>query len=91
MTPMYGTLVTIVAQTFIFLSPVVANLLQCSKVVTKPTPSNPLYSHSKLFGANNATPKDVEALKYYCLNDLIHTILTNQMVSTDNWFSTLTV
>ena len=38
-------------------------------VVANPTEGNPLYSHSELFGAN-ATLNDVEAFKYYCINDL---------------------
>ena len=58
----------------------IPNLFECSSVVTNPTPGNSLYSQSEIFGAT-ATPKDVEALKYYCLNDLIRTIITKEMVS----------
>ena len=35
-----------------------------------PTEGNSLYYHSEVFAAT-AKPKDVEAFKYYCTNDLI--------------------
>jgi len=55
-------------------------LSECASVVANPTEGNPLYSHSELFGAT-ATPKDVEAFKYYCINDLMTTIIHEQLVS----------
>ena len=68
-------------------APVVANcndpsleLSECASVVADPTEDNPLYSHSELFGAA-ATPKDVEAFKYYCINDLMVSIISEQIVS----------
>ena len=54
-------------------------LSECASVVADPTEGNPLYSHSELFGAN-ATPKDVESFKYYCSNDLIVSIITEQQL-----------
>jgi len=52
-------------------------LSECRSVVADPTEGNPLYSHSELFGAT-ATPKDVEAFKYYCINNLMVTVIREQ-------------
>ena len=56
-------------------------LPDCGRVKTdyNATGGNPLYSHSELFGAA-ATPTDVEAFKYYCINDLIATIIPEDVV-----------
>ena len=64
---------------FVNAAPVAANcnapaLSECVSVVSDPTEGNPLYSHSELFGAT-ATPKDVEGFKYYCINDLMVSII----------------
>ena len=66
-------------------APVVDNcnvpaLSECASVVADPTEGNPLYSHSELFAAT-ATPKDVEAFKYYCINDLMVSVISEQLVS----------
>ena len=55
-------------------------LSECDSVVADPTEGNPLYSHSELFGAA-ATPKDVEAFKYYCINDLMVSMISDELVS----------
>lgn len=44
------------------------NIGGCTQV--HPTEGNSLYYHSEVFAAT-ARPKDVEAFKYYCTNDLI--------------------
>ena len=54
-------------------------LSECGSVIADPTEGNPLYSHSELFG-DTATPKDVEAFKYYCINDLMVSIISDQLV-----------
>ena len=66
-------------------APVVDNcgtpvLSDCVSDVADPTEGNPLYSHSELFGAT-ATPKDVEGFKYYCINDLMVSIIREELVS----------
>ena len=55
-------------------------LSECGSVVADPTEGNPLYSHSELFGAT-ATPKDAEAFKYYCVNDLMVSVISDELVS----------
>ena len=55
-------------------------LPECASVVDDPTEGNPLYSHFELLGAT-ATPIDVEAFKYYCINDLIVSIIREKLVS----------
>ena len=55
-------------------------LSECDSAVADPTEGNPLYSHSELFGAT-ATPKDVEAFKYYCINDLMVSVISDELVS----------
>ena len=57
-------------------------LSECASVAADPTEGNPLYSHSELFGVT-ATPKDVEAFKYYCINDLMVFVISDQLVSYD--------
>ena len=66
-------------------APVVDNcnvpaLSECASIVADPTEGNPLYSHSELFAAT-AKPKDVEAFKYYCINDLMVSVISEQLVS----------
>ena len=70
---------------FVNAAPVVDNcnapaLSECASVVADPTEGNPLYSHSELFGAT-ATPKDVEAFKYYCINGLMVSLIHKAIVS----------
>ena len=70
---------------FVNAAPVVDNcntpaLSECASVVADPTEGNPLYSHSELFGVT-ATPKDVEAFKYHCINDLMVSIIHEVIVS----------
>ena len=57
----------------------VVNLQECRRVIANPTEGNPLYSHSELFG-DTATPKDVEAFKFYCTINLMMSLI-QQMVS----------
>ena len=52
----------------------------CDGFIAKPTEGNLLYSHTQIFG-NAATHRDVEAFKYYCTNDLISSIINQEMVS----------
>ena len=48
--------------------PVIINNGGCTQVF--PTKGNSLYSHSEIFGAA-IKPKDIDAFKYYCTNNLI--------------------
>ena len=57
--------------------------LQCTQVF--PTEGNSLYYHSEVF-VTTAKPKDVEAFKYYCTNDLIFSIIED-LVSLRDIFS----
>ena len=66
-------------------APVVDNcgtpaLSECASAVADPTEGNPLFFHYELFGAT-ATPSDVEGFKYYCINDLMVSIISEELIS----------
>ena len=54
----------------------IINIGGCTQV--SPTEGNSLYYHSEVFGSSTRL-KDVEAFKYYCINDLIFSIMKDQV------------